>query len=179
MKLGNQARGYLERWLTDNGRNDTDIDALWDSRFSFEENKKNIARILGLSYQSSDKKGLKSGTQEHYVSNAKQAKRENERRRCSELSELCEMECNNAACKTFKKYGCEGDTSPCDVKARRSHTAYTRKKTGSAGNCVVKLYCVEPHSRPPQHNSRTGERIEVKGYCVQPHPRLCRRRGNL
>jgi len=179
MKLSNQSRGYLERWLTDNGRNDTDINAYWSDRFDFEENKKNIARLMGIPYQSSEKKGFKQGTQEHYTNNAKQAKQENERQRCAELGESCEVDCNNAACKTFKKYGCAGEVEPCDVISRRHHTAYTRKKTGSSGDCAVRLYCVAPHTRPPQHNSRTGNPIQVKGYCVQQHPRLCRRGGKL
>ena len=177
MKLSNQSRGYLEKFLTDNGRHDVDIDAYWDTRFSFEENKKNIARIFQVPYQSSDKKGYKTGTQEHYVNNPKQAKAELQLSACDEISFQCESKCNNNACRSFKKYGCAGEVEPCDTKARRQVTAYTRKKTGSSGDCAVTNYCVKPHVRPPQHNSRTGKPIIVKGYCVTPHPRQCRRGG--
>ena len=177
MKLSNQSRGYLERFLTDNGRQDVDIDAYWDSRFSFEENKKNIARIFQVPYESSEKKGLKQGTEAHYINNARQAEKQNKMSYCDEISFQCQNKCNNNACKTFKKYGCEGEVEPCDTKSRKQQTAYVRSTTGSADNCAVRNYCVKAHMRPPQHNSRTGKPIYVKEYCVTQHPRQCRRGG--
>ena len=115
VKLSTQYRGYLERWLSDNRREEIDIDAEWDSREDFNSNKKMLARKYNIPYQSSDKKGYKTGTQEHYVNNPKRAKAELQLSACDEISFQCENKCNNNACRSFKKYGCAGEVEPCDV----------------------------------------------------------------
>ena len=180
MMLTAQAYGNLTKFISDNGRDPEayDIKADWDSRLSYEANKQNIARLYGIPYNKANKSGFKSGTEKHYVNRPKQAKKEIDERYCQFLAENCESNCNDGACKVYRKEGCPGTVQPCK---KDRFTKTTRRKaaakTGGSMECMVVKYCVAEHERPPQHNSRTGQPIKVKAYCVEQHPRLCRRSG--
>ena len=178
MKLHVQALRNIQIFLVENRRDPSlyDIPAAWDSNLSYEANKENIAGQLGIPYERANKQGYAQNTQNQAVSNPKQFRQNMEREECDRLGESCETYCNNAACRTFKK-SCQGDITPCPTKERRAELKYRKSSGKSIGDCTVRSYCVAPHTRPPQHNSKTGNPIVVKGYCVTTHPRLCRRKG--
>jgi hypothetical protein len=175
--LNKQYLKYLEQFLVQNREDPRNVDliALWDSGIPYESNKENIAAKLGIPYNRVNRQGTKRGTQEHYVQNPKHAKKELDEGFCDFLADNCETKCNNGACKAFRVSKCPGTVEPC-APSRWNKTA-RRKSPGTKGDCNVVAYKVEAHTRPPQHNSRTGKDIIVKGYTVMQHPRLCRRSG--
>lgn len=161
----------------------TDLRAYIDpSLKTYGEIKRDVARKLDMQYESGGRgiQGYKYNSQESAVAAPKQFRQNMEREECDRIAESCETYCNNAACRTFKK-SCEGDITPCPQKERRAELKYRKSsvaaKGAAIGDCTVRSYCVAPHTRPPQHNSKTGNPIVVKGYCVNPHPRLCRRKA--
>lgn len=173
MPIGMQAYN-IKVFLVNNGFDPSqiDIEAYMDRNLSLTENKKLFAQKLGIPMR-------QLGGQEKASSGrnyTKSSKKEIDESYCDWLAENCEIKCNNSACKTYKKEGCGGEVTPC--KPSRYTKSIRKNASGStSGDCKVMAYCVAAHTRPPQHNSRTGKDILVKGYCVPQHPRLCRRSG--
>lgn len=151
-----------------------DILAKIDPNLSLNENKKLFAQELGLNRNRMGI-GYRPGTQQSYMTQStKRAKQEVDQIQCDYFAKNCEENCNNNACRSYKKH-CPGEVTPC---ARDQYTKNVRRKAATVfGDCDVAQYCVAAHTRPPQHNSRTGQPINVNGYCVTPHKRLCRRGG--
>jgi hypothetical protein len=173
MNLGMQVYN-IQQFLVNNGFDPKQIDvaAYIDPTLSLTENKKEFARKLGIPINQIGGK-VKPVAGKNYN---RAAKKQVDEQYCNFLSENCEIKCNNSACKVFKKEGCQGEITPCKP-SRYTKTARKKSVPASGGNCNVVAYKVEAHTRPPQHNSRTGKQIVVKGYTVMQHPRLCRRSG--
>jgi hypothetical protein len=151
-----------------------DILAKIDPELSLKENKKLFAQELGLNRNQMGI-GYRPGTQQSYMNQStKRAKQEIDHIQCNYLSENCEENCNNNACRAYKKH-CPGEVTPC---ARDRYTKNIRRKASTVfGDCDVVSYVVRAHTRPPQHNCRNCEPIQVPEYSVTSHKRLCRRPG--
>jgi hypothetical protein len=168
----------IGQFLANNGYNTEQIDivAELDPEARLNENFKLFAKRHGIPLKDMGT-GYKETSEQGYMQKSpKRAKKEADEIYCGYLLDNCEQSCNNNACKAYRKIGCPGDVEPCR-KDRYAKSA--RRQTATVfGDCDVAEYCVAAHSRPPQHNSRTGNPIQVNGYCVTPHKRLCRRPGN-
>jgi hypothetical protein len=166
----------IQQFLVNNGYDPQTIDvaAYIDSNLSLTENKKLFAAKLNIPIRQMG--GQKKAAAGKNYNRA--ARKEVDASYCDFLAHNCEQNCNDGACKVYKKEGCPGAVEPCK-KDRFTKTTRRKaaEKAGGGTGCVVTKYCVAPHTRPPQHNSRTGKDILVKGYCVEQHPRLCRRSG--
>jgi hypothetical protein len=168
----------IKQFLVNNGYDPEQIDvaAHVDPTLSLTENKKLFATKLNIPMNQMGG-GLQTGSQQRYMQQPKKkAKQEADQVYCDYLADNCESNCNNNACKAFRKTGCSGEVEPC--KPSRYTKTARRKSAPIFGDCDVVEYCVQAHTRPPQHNSRTGLPITVSGYCVTGHKRLCRRAGN-
>lgn len=177
MNVGMQAdniKRYLLQHIPDLDLEQIDIIAYIDPTLNLRENKRFFAQKLGLERNQMGA-GYKPGTQQSYMKqSAKRARQEVNELQCNYFAENCEQNCNNNACRAFRK-NCPGEVEPC--KQDRYTKSVRRKAATVFGDCDVAEYCVRAHTRPPQHNSRTGQPINVRGYCVTPHKRLCRRGG--
>ena len=148
-----------------------DIAAYIDPTLSLTENKKLFAQKLGIPINPMG--GRVKATAGRNYNPA--ARKEVDELQCNFWATNCEENCNNNACKAFRKERCPGTVEPCRPG---EYTKTARRKTATVyGDCDVVEYCVAAHTRPPQHNSRTGQPIQVQGYCVTSHKRLCRRSG--
>lgn len=168
----------IQQFLVNNGYDPEQIDvaAYVDPTLSLSENKKLFAQKLNIPL-SQRGTGMQQGSEQRYMQQSrKRAKQEADEIYCGYLSDNCEQSCNNNACKAYRKIGCPGTVDPC--KKDRYAKSARRQTAPVFGDCDVAEYCVAAHTRPPQHNSRTGLSIQVSGYCVTPHKRLCRRPGN-
>jgi hypothetical protein len=169
----------MQAFIKDYGYDPEEIDLvqLMDRNESFDSNRKLIAQKLRIPINPMGG-GLKVGSEKRFMSQpVKKAKKELDMADCDYLAEQCEITCNNNACKTYRKNKCPGEVTKCT--GPRKYIQSARKKVAPLyGSCQVGGYTVQAHTRPPQHNSRTGQQITVSGYEVQPHGRLCRRSGN-
>jgi len=156
---------------------DFDLEQMIGKNETEHENKQIIAKQVGIPLNPMGT-GYKVNTEQRVMSqSSKHAKIEMDEQTCGFLVKKCEEQCNNNACRMYKKE-CKGDVDPCPkTPTARKYNATARRSGTNKGDCPVKFYCVEAHTRPPQHNSRTGNPIQVARYCVQQHPRLCRRNG--
>ena len=171
MPIGMQVYN-IKKFLVENGYDPESIDvaAYVDRTLSLSENKKEFARKLGIQIEQMGGRARATSGKNY----SKQARREIDHRYCEHLQNNCETECNNNACRAYAKTGCVpvmGIVNPCQQQDRRS------RRKNITGDCGVIAYCVKAHTRPPQHNSRTGKPIQVSAYCVDIHKRMCRRSG--
>lgn len=165
---------HIKEFLIKYGRDpqDYDVEAMIDPNISLNDNIRNIGNAIGISVSGmGSARKLKAASREGYISRPRSAKSEVNTQYCDWLTSKCQDECNNAACKQFRKSGCSGEVESCGA------TRWAKSIRRGHGNteCKVKAYCVEAHTRPPQHNTRNGKEISVKKYCVPEHVRLCRR----
>lgn len=131
-----------------------DLDEHIDRTLSYRENRDNIAKILDIKRDRTNRKQI-----DHEY--------------CGHLQEQCEIKCDNSSCKTYQKEGCQasmGKVEPCGI---------SRKGSGEKKCPIpVRSYCVPEHTRkcPTRGSSapKPGCRVQVKAYCVEDHTRKCR-----
>lgn len=162
---------FLLQHIPDLDLEQVDISAYIDPDLSLTENKKLFAQKFGIPINQMGGRVRATAGKDY----TKSSRKEVDHVYCNYLLENCEENCNNNACKAFRKTGCPGEVNPCK---KDIYTKSIRRKSATIyGDCDVVEYCVQAHTRPPQHNSRTGQPIQVQGYCVTQHKRLCRRPG--
>ena len=137
MPIGLQIR-KIQEFLVMHGYDPETIDvpAIVDRRLRYDENKKNIARLLNIKAATTNRKQI----DEMY---------------CHHLSHECEIRCDNNACKSYRR-NCDGEVEPCGKPTPiervcpipvRGHCISPYKRTIRGKTISVSGYCVPAHTR--------------------------------